>query len=121
MTPALSCCSSMIFLKKPASTLADHALASRHFVHRRLDRGKPLVYLLAHFRMGEDVEFVLADRCDNSRCDLRRVESCLQAFGDPGEEQARRACGIRRLGGAIAFRPVARALSETGTHIPRAH
>jgi hypothetical protein len=42
------------------------------FVHRRHDGGKPLLYLGVHVRMREHVEFVLADRGEDSRSGSRR-------------------------------------------------
>src|ERR1700687_3648453 len=69
--------------------------------------------------MREHVEFVLMDRGENSRRDLRWVEPGLQAFGNLGEEQARRACGIWRLRRSVALRPVAATLADPGAHIAR--
>ena len=47
---------------------------SRRSVQRRQDRGKPLLYLGARFRMREYVEFILAYCGEDQQSYMRRVE-----------------------------------------------
>jgi hypothetical protein len=47
---------------------------SRRSVQRRQDRGKPLLYLGASFRMREYVEFILAYCGEDQQSYMRRVE-----------------------------------------------
>ena len=93
---------------RPAGTVERaRALARRRLVHRRQDRGEPLLHLVAHLRMREHVEFVLADR---GRALARRHppgRARPVEFGVLGGQLARRACGVRRLRRAVALRPIA--------------
>src|SRR3984893_14578558 len=97
---------------------ADDTLAShRRFAHCGQDGGKPLLHFGTHFRMREYVEFVLADRGEDSRRNLRRVEPGLQQFGDLGDQRARRACGVERRRRTIALRPIAPTLADAGANV----
>jgi hypothetical protein len=53
-------------------------LARRRFVDGGLDGGKPFVDPGAHLRMGKHIEFILANRGEDARSDLRRLEPGLQ-------------------------------------------
>ena len=88
------------------------ALASLRLFQRGQDGGKPIRHFVAHFRVREHIELVLADRGKHARGDLGRDQAGRQAFGDMSEQLAGRTFGIRRLRRAIARRPIAPALTD---------
>jgi len=95
---------------------ATQTLTSRRLIHRRHDGGKPVLKLRAHFRVREHIGSSSRIAARNARRDIRWVKPGLQAFGNLGEQQARRACGIRRLRRAVALGPIAAALADPGAN-----
>ena len=90
--------------RRVAKLPAEHArrrpkrpLAGRRFVHRGQDRGKALLQFGTPLSavMREHVEFVLADRVQDLRGDIRRIEPGLSEFGEAGGQRASRACRVR--------------------------
>jgi hypothetical protein len=94
-------------------------LASRRFVQRRQDRGKPLLYLGAPSRMRKYVEFILAYCGEDLQSYMRRFEPGLYEFGYLGGHCARRGRGVEGLRRSVALRAIAPALEDPGTNKPR--
>src|SRR5215467_729703 len=88
----------------------------RRLVHRGQDRGKSLLNLATHVWMREYVEFVLADRREGTRSNLRGVEPGLRKRGESGRKRARGACAVRYLRWTVARRPIAPTLADAGAN-----
>src|ERR1700734_3182564 len=110
-------CSRAASLEELPKAAREGALASGRFVHCRQDGGKPLLRLATQFRMREHIEFVLADRVENLRCDKRWVDAGTYLRTNMGSQRSAGACGIRYPHWTIAFLPIASGLVDAGPHI----
>ena len=70
--------------------------------------------------MGEYIEFVVADRSQDLRSDIRRVKSRLPKFDEAGKELSCWACGVWCHSRAVARWPVPSAGPNMSSHETRA-
>src|SRR5882724_13667745 len=87
------------------------SLTGGHLVQRRLDGGEPPVHQFAHVGMGENIEFIVPDRGEHARGDIRRLYPGLDQPSEFGDHCRHRTGRIERHGLTISLRPIAFALA----------